>query len=60
VTKDTCYENGASIEGERIACQFRKYVPKPTNRGSSAHRAGRATLENAYCVITKPLRSSVV
>jgi hypothetical protein len=49
-------ENGDAIEGERIACQFRKINKVDLIRGTGAHRAGRASLENAYCVITKPLR----
>jgi hypothetical protein len=49
-------ENGDAIEGERIACQFRKINGPTLIRGTGAHRAGRASLENAYCAITKPLR----
>ena len=49
-------ENGDAIEGERIACQFRKMNKVNLIRGTGAHRAGGTSLENAYCVITRPLR----
>jgi len=41
-------DNGDAIEGERIACQFRKIINPNLIRGTGAHRAGRASLENAY------------
>lgn len=49
-------ENGDAIEGERIACQFRKMNTVNLLHGTGAHRARSTSLENAYCVVTRPLR----
>jgi hypothetical protein len=50
-------ESGDAIEGERIACQFRRINKVEVNRGSGAHRSQRTSLDDAYCTVTKPLRA---
>ena len=52
---DVHRENGDAIEGDRIACQFRKINKPRLIRGTGTHRAGSTSLEDAYCVITRPL-----
>lgn len=47
----TYYNVGDAIQGERIACQFRKMRKIQVVTGTSRHRASRTTLEDAYCVI---------
>jgi len=51
----TYHKRGDSIEGERIACQFRKMDKISLVAGTSRHRARRTSLKNAYCVIVKPI-----
>ena len=51
------YEESDAISGERIAFQCRKCnLKKKPVQGSSAHKAQRGTLDNAFCVINKKFR----
>jgi hypothetical protein len=52
----TYYNLEDAIEGERIACQFRSISKPRLISGTRTHRAQKAALGDAYCVITKPLR----
>ena len=49
-------ESGDALEGERVACQCRKYSGPHTIKGTGAHRATRFVMSMyVYCVIEKPL-----
>ncbi len=48
------YNEGDAIEGDRIACQFRKMHRTILGKGSHAHRGSKTALDDAYCVIEKP------
>ncbi len=55
--KQTAYEVGAAIRGEKVAAQFRKMSKATVTRGSSTHNIQRAKLEGSvFCVIDRPLR----
>jgi len=47
------------IEGERIICQFSKLSSQKLIHESEAHRGTQVKLHDAYCVITKPLRTTL-
>jgi len=47
----TYCKEGDAIEGHRIGCQFRKIGEIKIIHGTSSHRARRASLYDAYCVI---------
>ena len=47
---------GDAIEGERIACQFRKMRKISLVSGTARHRTQRTTLDDAYCAIIKPFQ----
>jgi len=51
------YKIGDGIDGERIACQFRSIRIKPPARASHTHRAQRAILRDAYCIIERQIRA---
>jgi len=46
-----------AIEGERIACQYRKISPQVSVSATHRHRRFRTSLYDAYCVIIKPMRA---
>lgn len=51
------YQEGDAIQGERIAFQCRKFeVSKKPVKGTSAHKAQKGKLNNAFCVIVKRFR----
>ena len=50
-------ENDA-IEGERIVCTYCKRSGDVLCHYGETHKGTRSTLSDAYCVITKPLRST--
>ena len=50
------YGLGDALRGERIAFTARKVVQRNVVHGSSRHRAVDGSLDNAFCVIEKPLR----
>jgi hypothetical protein len=52
----TYYGLGDSIDGDRIACQFRRIRKISLVSGTSRHRAQRTTLDDAYCTIIKPIK----
>ncbi|MFQ6061575.1 MAG: hypothetical protein ACE5KT_01615 [Methanosarcinales archaeon] len=52
----TYYEYGDAIEGARIKCQFRKIGKVRLIPATHKHRGQEVVLDNAYCVITKPLK----
>lgn len=53
----TYYNLGDAIEGGHIACQFRKIRKiREISERTSRHGGMKTTLDDAYCVITKPLR----
>lgn len=52
----TYYDTGDAIEGERIDCQVRRVRKPRLISATHTHRAQEATLDDAYCVITKPRR----
>ena len=55
--KQTRYEVGDAIHGERIAFQCRKVnIHKKPVHGTSAHKAQFGTLDNAFCIINKRFR----
>jgi len=53
----TLYTIGDAIDGERIACQYRSIRIKPPATATHTHRAGRAVLRDAYCVIERQVRA---
>jgi hypothetical protein len=57
IDPDSYKENGDAIEGDRIACQFRKIDKITLVHATSNHRTQSTKLYTAYCVITKPLRA---
>jgi hypothetical protein len=51
------YKKNDAIEGEKIVCEFRKMESGPTLiRGSSAHRANKIRLKDAFCMISTPYK----
>ena len=56
----TLYKEGDELSAERIAVQARRIDRGPIAQGSSKHRVQTAKLRgSAYCVIEKPLRTSI-
>ncbi len=54
------YKEGEALLAERIAVQARRIDEGLVAQGSSSHRIKTAKLRgSAYCVIEKPLRTSV-
>lgn len=53
----TCYAVGNSIDGERIACQYRSIRIEPPASATHSHPAGRAVLRDAYCIIERQIRA---
>ena len=51
-------EDHDAIEGERIVCQYSKITGNTQIHDSESHRGTQSTLYDAYCVITKPLRTT--
>ena len=51
-------QHNDAIEGERIVCQYSKLSSEKLIHDSETHKGKRCTLQDAYCVITKPLRTT--
>ena len=52
----TYYDMGDAIQGERIACQFRKKNNEKKISMTKNHRGTRMIISgNAYCVIEVPM-----
>jgi hypothetical protein len=51
-------QNNDAIEGERIVCQYNKNNGEKLIHASEAHRGTQCTIQDAYCVITRPLRTT--
>jgi hypothetical protein len=49
-------QEGDAIEGLRIVCEFRRIGKVNLISATHTHRGSRVTLDDAYCVTTKPLR----
>lgn len=48
-----------AIEGERVVCQYNKNNGETLITAWGGHRGSRCTLQDAYCVITRPLRTTL-
>ena len=52
-------EINATIEGERIVCQYTKIHSEKLLHTSESHRGKQCIIDDGFCYISKPLRATM-